>query len=520
MTRQKTSRFVLIFALLVSLQVSSAWDPFHIFESAEKTASRCAENMMSDAKAAFTSAMNTVLTDYLPSLISKVDGAMSGIANEVEADIEESVKHIRDSINDMIQKAAETAIRLSGKMMEEIENEVFKVFDHIQSVEERFFQDVDRILDKISRIIKDVDCSIEGVSGSWIAKIRAFADDGLFPNPFDACRKEQHLGRKRVSSLDNYSLYKLYKCRIMQKFTEETSITDVLGYLAEGQRTAAQWRCMARMSPKSTQFYTREFVEWGVLYDSWDPDHVENSPSPILLSNDLSDHSPKVLSSNVLSWWDGSTDKNPCKDMFDCLTQSMQALEKAKLDYRIAISTVKDKASSADVDAMKKFLDIDADLKQVRLWNFERTSFVSVSGEENLVVSHGSSSSNEVVWSSDRVQKEFAKLSDVFDPSANGLWDASKSTLLKIGEKGDLMTVDKEGRLLWSSKQNLSVSCSMHKSEPSLGKGASLHYLDKQRMLCPDGKTLSTVEFLRQGQNDIYIRYRCCGTILGQPSTI
>ena len=42
--------------------------------------------------------------------------------------------------------------------------------------------------------------------------------------------------------------------------------------MGEGQRTAAEMRCISRVSPKDADFYTREFIQWGQWYDAWNPD--------------------------------------------------------------------------------------------------------------------------------------------------------------------------------------------------------------------------------------------------------
>ncbi len=210
----------------------------------------------------------------------------------------------------------------------------------ITVLEEKFVQDANDLLDRIDTLIDKASCLADGVTGTILSATRAAADDGLIPNPFEPCRKEQDLGFRRVASLDNYSLYKFFKCRILEKIDSKTSLQDMLGYLGEGQRTAAQFRCMSRSSPDASKVYTKEFIQWGEWYDAWSPssngyslDDVVNKETTRRLRVTVGKPPAIVVGkplTSTVSFDQVSGAAASCGTMFDCYTQAMEALKEAQ----------------------------------------------------------------------------------------------------------------------------------------------------------------------------------------------
>jgi len=207
--------------------------------------------------------------DLLRPTIEKINTMARDLESKVNSDVQATVEHVKGAINDTIHEGYKLCIQLMDHSMEDMVKAASQVFDRVDHIEDVFFQGMNKILDKLSQLEKDVDCSIEGISTEWMNEYMTTADDGLIPNPFDHCRKELGLGFTRASSLDNYTKYKLFKCRILEKITEKSPLTDILQYCGDGQDLAARFRCLSRMSPDAVTEYTKEWVQWGVWYDTW-----------------------------------------------------------------------------------------------------------------------------------------------------------------------------------------------------------------------------------------------------------
>jgi hypothetical protein len=254
------------------------------------------------------------------------------------------------------------AEQLEDHTVDDILKVVSATVQQIEDVETQFFNGVNNILDKVSKILKELDCSIEGVSQSWLNQIRAISDDGFIPNPFDHCRREQSLGFTRISSLDNYSLYKFFKCRIFEKIGEKTPVNDIMGYMGEGQRTAAEMRCISRLSPKDADFYTREFVQWGQWYDAWNPSSQING---IPENYEAPELTPLVAVSN-----EDTPSTSSCANPFDCYTKAMEALRTAQGQIQIIVDQFQSGSSkiTENSNSISQLATRIANLEKEDLW--------------------------------------------------------------------------------------------------------------------------------------------------------
>jgi cytochrome c556 len=97
------SLFVIVL-IFTHVFVASAWDPFGIFKSAKAKFDDASKKLTGNAKTAAIQVENHLFNDLLPPLIQKVSALANGLVSDVNADVQQTVDHVKAGISQIIDQ--------------------------------------------------------------------------------------------------------------------------------------------------------------------------------------------------------------------------------------------------------------------------------------------------------------------------------------------------------------------------------------------------------------------------------
>jgi hypothetical protein len=220
--------------------------------------------------------LRTVLwrADFAGNFLTK--NAIDNTITAVDADVNATINHIDSSIKSIIADAAQTANALAGNVTEDILKIVSAGSDAVQKAEQTFFTDASQLLKEINAIVQKGQC-MEAAGAKQIQDQIYKVLEGLNPMyRFSSCWRSLGYGvTTSLESLTDIQLYDYQKqCTLLNKITPNTPIGGANGILeiyAQGQLYAAEYNCIGETAgaPAFQDLMTKEWVWWGVQYNSW-----------------------------------------------------------------------------------------------------------------------------------------------------------------------------------------------------------------------------------------------------------
>jgi len=148
--------------------------------------------------------------------------------------------------------------------------------DAVQKAEQTFFTDASQLLKEINAIVQKGQC-MEAAGAKQIQDQIYKLLEGLNPlYRFSSCWRG--LGHGVTTSLESLTDIQLYdyqkQCTLLINITPNTPVSGPNGILevyAQGQLYAAEYNCIGETAgaPAFQDFMTKEWVWWGVQYNSW-----------------------------------------------------------------------------------------------------------------------------------------------------------------------------------------------------------------------------------------------------------
>mmetsp|Transcript_44305 Transcript_44305/g.104082 ORF Transcript_44305/g.104082 Transcript_44305/m.104082 type:complete len:183 (+) Transcript_44305:66-614(+) len=154
-------RFVLLLFCLLVPAYSCDW-LLDASGCAEKVVEDAASKIIPEARDAFEEAMSQVFQKDINPLIDKLQTIFETEEQQVFADVNKTVDHIRDAIDEIVDHAAEVAEQLVNNTKAAVEEIINDAAQKMEDVEKQFFNDVSSLLNKIGA------CQINLWGNFWV----------------------------------------------------------------------------------------------------------------------------------------------------------------------------------------------------------------------------------------------------------------------------------------------------------------------------------------------------------------
>lgn len=259
---------------------------------------REAPGLKANALKAFNQAMGTLFNKNLRPLIDKVQSAaqadigqigatVSKDIDKVNDDVQTTVEHVTTSVKQVIRDAAEQAKELVDEVAYDVDKVATDILQKataaVITIESKFFEDAQKILTQINAIVQKGQCMEEGGAKQLQNEIYKLLSSWTHFYSLSSCWRSLGFGiMQSLESLTEMQLYKYHKqCVLLSSFKPTTSPSDRAATYAQGQLYAAEYFCIGETanSPAFQNWFTKEWVWWGVQYNKWKNGKPTSAPA-------------------------------------------------------------------------------------------------------------------------------------------------------------------------------------------------------------------------------------------------
>ena len=234
------------------------------------------KGMIDRAKQAFRESMDYLFDNKLQPMIHQLEATADRVLDRARDDINAVIDNFKKQMEDLVEKAAQTAKDFVDHTVDEIKNKIIdNTFDKLNKFEDKLFQDMTVVLNKIDEMLKEVSCFAQAIVYRVTDEIKKALPS--IPNPWEDCRiilddlfKGENMRWKLVSSFTPSQLYAYRKCRLVHYLKEDSPIEAVKMAYRDLELLAGDMRCLSVSlgAIQNEKYYIKEMGEADYILDT------------------------------------------------------------------------------------------------------------------------------------------------------------------------------------------------------------------------------------------------------------
>ena len=258
----------------------------------------CASRQLTGAaQKAFNQAMDKLFKKNIGPLVDNVKAAISADIGQVGKEVSKSISqvntavqatvdHVTSSLNQVIDNAAQQAKELVDEVAYDVDKVATDILQKataaVIAIESKFFEDAEQILTQVNKIVQKGQCMEAGGAKQLQNQIYQLLSSWTHFYSLSACWRGLGYGvTQSLESLTEMQLYNYHKkCVLLSSFKPTTAPNERAQTYAQGQLYAAEYFCIGETanSPAFQNWFTKEWLWWGVQYNKWKNGNPTASP--------------------------------------------------------------------------------------------------------------------------------------------------------------------------------------------------------------------------------------------------
>ncbi len=239
-------------------------------QSLEEKSRKVSEGLAGPARAEFESAMETVFSKHISTVLNQID-AISADRIRMSGDtLEKIIESAALGLEGIIDRSSVIASKFEPSQIKQ--QIILAASSEVKDISALFFAQVNQAMDRFDLSVEKADCTAQGYVEELRNDMRKFLES-LSPQVLidqSICKKQEGIPLLKPGfSLTNSEIYRLNKCSVENQVNSDTTVNAILGYYTDLQGFARRMRCVERNSNTASDYYTREYVRFGEIYDVW-----------------------------------------------------------------------------------------------------------------------------------------------------------------------------------------------------------------------------------------------------------
>lgn len=240
----------------------------------KRKSSKIGEGLTEGARIQFEEGVNNVFDKNIYPLLKQIDTVshdrISQIGDVTNDVIDNAIGKAVEGMDQLFDDFAVIAQTFSpGEIQQKI---ILSTSAEISRISTQFFSQVNAILDKVDIFVDKLDCKAEGFSTAIKNDLTKIANSFSPGNALKqaSCRKKLGISLLKPDfRLTNSEFYLLTRCLIENQMSNNKNIStkQIAGYYFDIKGIAKRMRCVERSN--DGDFYTREYIELGEYYNTW-----------------------------------------------------------------------------------------------------------------------------------------------------------------------------------------------------------------------------------------------------------
>merc|ERR1711881_297928 len=219
--------------------------------------------------------------------IGQVGEEVSKSISQVNTAVQATVDHVTANLNQVIDNAAQQAKELVDEVAYDVDKVATDILQKataaVIAIESKFFEDAEKILTQINQIVRKGQCMEAGGAKQLQNELYKLLSSWTHFYSLSSCWRSLGYGvMQSLEGLTEMQLYKYHKqCVLLSSFKPTTSPSDRAATYAQGQLYAAEYFCIGETanSPAFQNWFTKEWLWWGVQYNRWKNGKPTSSPA-------------------------------------------------------------------------------------------------------------------------------------------------------------------------------------------------------------------------------------------------